>query len=76
MWKYESRKWLTVSGQSKQANIHMYECNEVTLVWGTLRPTPISNNNSRMEQSWSDPYNSTLDLEFTDAPAPSSNWAA
>ena len=26
---------------SKQANIHMYGCNEVTLVWGLLRLAPI-----------------------------------
>ena len=26
---------------SKQANIHMHGCNEVTLVWGSLRLTPI-----------------------------------
>jgi len=31
-----------VSGRSKQANIHTHECNEVTLVWGSLRLTPIS----------------------------------
>jgi len=31
-----------VSGQSKQANIHMHVCNEVTLVWGLLRLAPIS----------------------------------
>jgi len=26
---------------SKQANIHTHECNEVTLVWGSLRLAPI-----------------------------------
>ena len=26
---------------SKQANIHTHGCNEVTLVWGSLRLTPI-----------------------------------
>ena len=33
-----------VSGQSKQANIHTHECNEVTLVWDSLRLAPISAN--------------------------------
>jgi len=27
---------------SKQANIHMHGCNEVTLVWGSLRLAPIT----------------------------------
>jgi len=27
----KSRKWLTVRGQSKQANIHIHRCSEVTL---------------------------------------------
>ena len=41
----KSRKWFTVSGRSKQASkqayIHMHGCNEVTLVWGSLRLAPI-----------------------------------
>ena len=32
----------SVSGRSKQASIHMHVCNEVTLVWGSLRLTPIT----------------------------------
>ena len=32
----------TVSGQSKQANIHTHVCNEVTLVWGSLRLAPLT----------------------------------
>ena len=41
----KSRKRFTVSGRSKQAskqaNIHTHRCNEVTLVWGSLRLAPI-----------------------------------
>ena len=33
-------KWLVQA--SKQANIHTHGCNEVTLVWGSLRLAPIS----------------------------------
>ena len=39
------KKWLTVSGQSKQASkqsIHTHRHNEVTLVWGLLRLAPIT----------------------------------
>ena len=32
---------ILVSGRSKQANIHMYVHNEVMLVWGSLRLSPI-----------------------------------
>jgi len=31
-----------VVGPSKQANIHTHGCNEVTLVWGSLRLAPIT----------------------------------
>jgi len=27
---------------SKQANIHMHRCNDITLVWGLLGLTPIT----------------------------------
>jgi len=37
----KSRKRLTVSGRSKQANIHTHGCNEVMLMWGSLRLIPI-----------------------------------
>jgi len=33
-------KWL-VHDPSKQANIHTHGCNEVTLVWGSLRLAPM-----------------------------------
>ena len=42
----KSRKWFTLSGRSKQAskqaNIHTHGCNEVTLVWGSLRLASIT----------------------------------
>jgi len=35
-------KW-SVQASKHQANIHTYMCNEVTLVWGSLRLAPIYN---------------------------------
>ena len=40
----KNQKWLTVSAWSKQdpsKHTHMHGCNEITLVWGSLRLTPI-----------------------------------
>jgi len=53
----KSRKWLIVSGQSKQAskqapNIHTHECNEVTLVWGSLRLTQIRGSTCVLRLLW------------------------
>jgi len=36
-------KWSVQASKqaSKQANVHTHRCNEVTLVWGSLRLAPI-----------------------------------